>query len=110
MVLFWTADRSDSDFFNILTCSRKLTRQEDIEEGRFFGSPAHCRNKCARWLIRRAFLEDSLPAYLIVQLVGGTRVSLKDKTLEMFRIFGPPLGAGVVIYGGFYLLVALVLQ
>ena len=45
-----------------------------------------------------------------MQSVGGTIVSLKDKTLEMFRIFGPALGAGVVIYGGFYLLVALVLQ
>jgi hypothetical protein len=94
--------------------SRKLRRQEVIEEGRDPSDllPFFVTNvlKCARWLIRRAFLEDILPAYLIVQLVGGTRVSLKDKTLEMFRIFGPPLGAGVLIYGGFYLLVALVLQ
>jgi hypothetical protein len=37
-------------------------------------------------------------------------VSLKDRTLEMLRIFGPAFGAGVVIYGGFYLLLELVLR
>lgn len=37
-------------------------------------------------------------------------MSLKDKALEMLRIFGPPLGAGVVIYGGFFLLVQLALH
>jgi hypothetical protein len=42
--------------------------------------------------------------------VRGTSVSLKDKTLEMLRIFGPPLGAGVVIFGAFYLLVELMLR
>ena len=42
--------------------------------------------------------------------MGGTRVSLKDKTLEMLRIFGPAFSAGVVIYGGFYFLVEVVLR
>jgi hypothetical protein len=37
-------------------------------------------------------------------------VDLKDKTLAMLRIFGPALSVGVVIYGGFYLLVELVLR
>ena len=37
-------------------------------------------------------------------------MSLKDKTLEMLRIFSPPFGVGVVIYVGFYLLVELVLR
>jgi hypothetical protein len=42
--------------------------------------------------------------------VGGTRVSGKGKALEMLRIFGPPLGAGVVFFGGVCLLVELVLK
>ena len=37
-------------------------------------------------------------------------MSLKDKTLEMLRIFGLPVGVGVVLYGGFFLLIELVLQ
>ena len=42
--------------------------------------------------------------------MGDTRVNFKDKTLAVLRIFGPALSAGVLIYGGFYLLVELVLR
>jgi hypothetical protein len=58
-----------------------------------------------------AFLACSLSVYLgVMQPSGGTRVSRKDKAAGLLRIFGPPLGTGVVFFGGFYLLVELVLR
>jgi hypothetical protein len=35
---------------------------------------------------------------------------MRDKALEMLRIFGLPLGTGVVFFGGCYLLVELLLR
>ena len=37
-------------------------------------------------------------------------MSAKDKALEMLRIFGVPIGTGIVFFGGSYLLVELVLK
>ena len=50
------------------------------------------------------------PYLAIYNLVGSTRMGVKVKALEMLRIFGPPIGTGVVFFGGAYLLVELVLR
>jgi hypothetical protein len=59
-----------------------------------------------------AFRAGSLLGYSGVQPnpIGDARVSGKDKALEMLKIFGPPLGTAVMFFGGFYLLVELVLR
>ena len=37
-------------------------------------------------------------------------MGVKYKALEMLRIFGPPIGTGVLFFGGSYILVELVLR